>query len=666
MDIARRGLLALTASAPFLAAAKAAAESDQDRLPRALLYRGLAAGDFGAVGDGVDDDTEAVQRAINHSAQARLPLYAPGIYRITAPLIVPTNLTLDGAGTGHFIKAFDSTRSTADAMFINENYGVLTPGGDAFNIKFGRLRLSNHAGYAGALMSMNNINGLLLDNIEAVRTTGGQGFTIHMSGENIEIISPTIRTVEGRADGLHFNYCKNVTITAPNIYTFDDCIAFTADPIAWASGGPRLPSGRITIVGGTLRSKTANGIRISNGNNNVDPDAVDPGQVFKRVRVSNVVFERDDSKGGFVNLTDYRSNGTDKHDDIVFDNCFFGGADTVRIVWLQGNVDPGNAENAAIRNYGHVAFYNCCFECGTGEIFGGGSASGQAGGGFEKLTIWGGRIRRVAATAGDYCINARQFGLLQIGGGLLVEDNCSGTGGAYLRDFDRIEIGDVHYFNGNASRPARAAIRLGSPNDGAVLVSNGLIARGNVEARIATDAPINLARVEISGGAAETTAYDVTGSLSADVMSVPPRMIARSATQVAHTGDHDETTLAAINVPANCMGRRGSLIVTGQWAFADSDSQKILKVKFGGVVYYSQVFTTGAGRRFRIEITNRDAANAQIGGPGSDDPAALTGDMITSAVDTTAPVSIEFTAQLADSGETVALEQYKIVLEQSG
>ena len=62
--------------------------------------------DFGAVGDGVADDTGAVQSAINVAGQLRKPLYIPsGIYRITEPLNLriatasnADTLTLEGDG----------------------------------------------------------------------------------------------------------------------------------------------------------------------------------------------------------------------------------------------------------------------------------------------------------------------------------------------------------------------------------------------------------------------------------------------------------------------------------------------------------------------------------------------------------------------------------------
>ena len=620
-----------------------------------------------AVGDGVADDTVAIQTAMDLSAALGMPLLATKTYRITAPLIVPSYLSVDGLGTGKFVKDYNSVLSTKDAMFRNENYGVLTPGGDVFDVKFSRLTITNAPNKTGAMMTLNNITGLLLDNITAIRTTGGQGFTILISGENVEIISPTIHTADGIADALHFNYVKNLTITNPNIYAYDDCIAFTADPPSYLSQGPLLPGENIVILGGTLRSKLANGIRISNGYNLVAPNDVAPGQVFKRIRVIGTIFERDDAAGNFVALSDLRTNATDKHDDIEFHGCLFRGRepDAVRCVWLQGNANPFTS---TVKNYGYIGFYNCVFECGTGEIFGGGSASGQMGGGFEKLIVMGGRVKRLAATAADHGFDLQEFGLFKVGGGLLFEDNASGVAGFRLRSFDRVEIGDVTYSNDHASGTATAAVLLDDPNSNAVLISSGLIAQGDVQQRIGVVSAITLGRAEISGGSAETTVNDISGNLSADVIAVPARTIGRSATALSHSGDTTETTLATVILPANCMGKKGRVIISGVWSYPNSANTKTVRVKFGGTNYYFQGPTTNAGRRFQIEISNRDANDSQIGGPNSD--GFSTGSPITSSVDTTAAVTILFTAQLdaggASAGEVITLESYKVVLERSG
>ncbi len=59
--------------------------------------------DFGATGDGVADDTEALQRAVNETQTGRV-YFPKGIYRITNTIVIPLKergpVNLDGAGGG--------------------------------------------------------------------------------------------------------------------------------------------------------------------------------------------------------------------------------------------------------------------------------------------------------------------------------------------------------------------------------------------------------------------------------------------------------------------------------------------------------------------------------------------------------------------------------------
>ena len=57
--------------------------------------------DFGAVGDGVADDTAAIQAALNASSNIYLP---SGTYKTTAPLLLNSNNIITGAGISSVIK----------------------------------------------------------------------------------------------------------------------------------------------------------------------------------------------------------------------------------------------------------------------------------------------------------------------------------------------------------------------------------------------------------------------------------------------------------------------------------------------------------------------------------------------------------------------------------
>ena len=78
--------------------------------------------DFGASGNGTVDDTAAIARAIyqlfvrDTTQKARRSLYFPaGVYKVTAPIEVPTWATLYGDGSGKTIIQYEETQTNATA-----------------------------------------------------------------------------------------------------------------------------------------------------------------------------------------------------------------------------------------------------------------------------------------------------------------------------------------------------------------------------------------------------------------------------------------------------------------------------------------------------------------------------------------------------------------------
>jgi hypothetical protein len=139
------------------------------------------------------------------------------------------------------------------------------------------------------------------------------------------------------------------------------------------------------------------------------------------------------------------------------------------------------------------------------------------------------------------------------------------------------------------------------------------------------------------------------------------RVLAQSSVAVPHTGDTIETTLASVVIPAGAMGPNGRVRITSLWSGTNSGNNKTSRHKFGGTNYWAQNFTSSASWRLQTELSNRNATNSQVGnassafgGGGSAAP--------TSAVDTTAAVTILLTGQLANAGEAITLESYCVEL----
>ena len=74
----------------------AVARSAQDKMRDVVSIK-----DFGAVGDGVTDDTAAIQDALDYATTISSAVYAPaGTYLLSATVVVPSNITLYGDGIG--------------------------------------------------------------------------------------------------------------------------------------------------------------------------------------------------------------------------------------------------------------------------------------------------------------------------------------------------------------------------------------------------------------------------------------------------------------------------------------------------------------------------------------------------------------------------------------
>jgi len=71
---------------------------------QAKLQQTVSVKDFGAVGDGVTDDTAAIQAALNATATGGTVLVTTGTFKLTGTLTAPNNVTLAGLGYGSLLQ----------------------------------------------------------------------------------------------------------------------------------------------------------------------------------------------------------------------------------------------------------------------------------------------------------------------------------------------------------------------------------------------------------------------------------------------------------------------------------------------------------------------------------------------------------------------------------
>ena len=86
-------------------------EFTEDVFVYGKLYANLVGGqpdvsikDFGAVGDGVNDDTESIQKALNKFQGKGRILIPEGTFLVSSTIIIPSNTHLSGEGKDSVIK----------------------------------------------------------------------------------------------------------------------------------------------------------------------------------------------------------------------------------------------------------------------------------------------------------------------------------------------------------------------------------------------------------------------------------------------------------------------------------------------------------------------------------------------------------------------------------
>jgi len=140
-------------------------------------------------------------------------------------------------------------------------------------------------------------------------------------------------------------------------------------------------------------------------------------------------------------------------------------------------------------------------------------------------------------------------------------------------------------------------------------------------------------------------------------------VLKQSAVPASVTGTLSETTLATIAIPAGAMGANGMLRITALWSFTNSANNKTLKGVLAASQFMNQVFTTSTSIRTQTMITNRGAANSQVGHAASAGAfSGSTSAVVTSAIDTTQAQNFTLTGTLANTGETITLEGYTVEL----
>ncbi|MFI3229691.1 MAG: glycosyl hydrolase family 28-related protein [Bacillota bacterium] len=191
---------------------------------------------FGAIGDGVADDTASIQKALNEAGEVYFPA---GKYKVSATLKIKSNTTIKADKAAYTFLADHSMHERFDFMFCNEdmvggNENIVIDGGiwdgNCGNNPRGELF---GGGYTGTMFNFRKVKNVSLLNIEFrnpecyyTRFTEVDGITVDNIWFNSSIIRPN-------QDGIHLaGFCYNAVITnlkGSNRSPNDDFVALNAD-----------------------------------------------------------------------------------------------------------------------------------------------------------------------------------------------------------------------------------------------------------------------------------------------------------------------------------------------------------------------------------------------------------------------------------------------------
>jgi hypothetical protein len=181
---------------------------------------------------------------------------------------------------------------------------------------------------------------------------------------------------------------------------------------------------------------------------------------------------------------------------------------------------------------------------------------------------------------------------------------------------------------------------------------------------IGTSNALTAGTIEL-GAASDTTVSRLTaGTIGVEGRSIP-YVIGQSAVASSHTGNTTETILATVTIPAGAIGPNGTVEIVTLWSYTNSANNKTWRIRLGGIggtqVALITRTTTATDGDLRV-IRNRNSASSQVFyrntlgfgiGVGSATPS-------TGTVNTANAQDLVFTAELANSGETITLEGYTV------
>ena len=444
------------------------------RLSSGVVYLGW----FGVIGDGIADDTVAVQAAFNFAAATGKTLICvPGTYRCTAPIIVKTGTWYFGNHATIFVQDYEYIVSPKnESLFVNESYD--DNASLDTDIHLDGLSIKNGASITtGSFVSINRCENYTITNFYAVKTSANGTMNINGKGVTLDKIYINSLSPGGlNSDGIHFEYLEDATLSNLNIKSQDDCLGFAYFPIIAGNpnngpAGRDKPSRNITISNAILSSDIANGIRIGNTTllGVAVDDLISTEARYEWMTFNNVVFNKVGVSGACIEMYDIRTNADFPSSEIRFNNMVLNDStsSTRSMVRIVGNsylsAENTYAAQGATRNYGRI-FFN--------GISGRHSTSGQTinAGAVKRLSLVDYQIERTAQA--DNEVITTLVDDVVIKASTLKSQALSGTSNTlFCIDFDTIRIDGTELTGSGTENAALQISRPEKGNGGEILIT---------------------------------------------------------------------------------------------------------------------------------------------------------------------------------------------------
>lgn len=182
---------------------------------------------FGAKGDGVTDDTRAIQKAADFAAESVLRFTAGRRYKYTKGISIKGNTTVEGYGST-IVKACYSA-------FLHNEHNNEDIVDENISIK-GLTGITLNDSYRGLWLWMVGVKGLEIadcsfSNHTPIDKDQHSQWCVTISGEDMEVRSCRIDNSGGGlfSDGIHVYNATNCSIHDCTIITEDDCIGFAPE-----------------------------------------------------------------------------------------------------------------------------------------------------------------------------------------------------------------------------------------------------------------------------------------------------------------------------------------------------------------------------------------------------------------------------------------------------